>query len=343
MIAKGIIKPRDPTEQQIADRARDQQGRFTKSQPQNGQAARPPASSSSTLSVPAVETPLPKSLKRDLEQHWKTAPDELRKAWLQRDQDYEKGIGTYKQQAEAANQVLAEFKQYEPVMRLTGATPVSAIRSILPTMAVLNTGSPQEKAFVLARAMQQYGVPLEHIQQVMQGGASAVPQDTAYNQLAQQVQSLQSMFQTTRQQAEQAEQQRLAAIAESYGKDKPHFEQLRSQMWALLQAQNTAEAQGVAGPLGERGTTSLWGEQQWIDAAYKAAIRLSPELYESELRRQRDEAARAEREKANQVAQASRAAAVQVRGAPASSVANINADPRDRRSVIAAALRSRMN
>lgn len=339
MIAKGLIKPANPNETRIQERARDQQGRFVQSAAPK--AASPSPSSTPSVAAPVESIPLPKSLKKELEAHWKAAHPEFQKALLQRDSDYDKGIQTYRQKAEQAEALLNEFKPYENIMRMTGGSPQTALRSILPTMAVLTTGSPAEKAMVLARAAQQYGVPLEMIGQVAQQGYGAVANDP-YHTLAQQVQQLTQAFSQTQQASQQAEQMRLQRIAESYGQDKPHFNDLRPQMWSLLQAQTTAEQQGVPGPLGDRETTSLWGEQQWIEQAYQAALRLNPSFYESELQRQRDEAARAEREKANQAAQAARAAAVQVRGAPSPVATGGAVDPRDRRAVLAAALRSRI-
>lgn len=344
MIENGTIRPRD------------QQGRFAPQQAQPATAkpsqaaapARPadgvPSLSPSSSPATASDVPLPRSLKKELEAHWKAANPELQRAIAQREADFERGATQWRQQAEAANQLLAEFKPYEPMMRLTGATPVSAIRSILPTMAVLNTGSPAEKAFVVAKTLQQFGIPLEHIQQVMQGGVHGIPQaalDPTVQALQQQVQSLTQTFQQREQAQRAAEDARYQAIADSWGHDKPHFESLRPQMWSLLQAQATAEQNGIQGPLGSREQTAAWSEQQWVENAYNATIRLNPELYQSELTRQREEAARAERDRATQAALASRAAAVQVRGAPSPVAGTGSIDPKDRRAVISAALRAR--
>jgi hypothetical protein len=207
MIAKGVIKPRDENEQRILDRARDpKSGQFVRGQ---GPQAKPvPAPQAQTQAQQIAA--LPRSLKKELEAHWKAAHPELQKAYMQRDADYDRGIAQYRTQAEQAQALLSEFKPYEQIMRMTGGTPQTALRSILPTMAVLYTGSPQEKAFVMARALQQYGIPLEHIQQVMQGGVNGVQapaMDPAYQALAQQVQSLT--------QAWQGQQQRCSSSAHS--------------------------------------------------------------------------------------------------------------------------------
>lgn len=330
MIANGTIRPAAAGERQ---RAPD--GKFVAAQQAQKSAATPAPTQAQTIAMP-------KSLRKELEAHWTQTPAELQKAINEREAAYERGVAQYRTQAEQAQALLSEFKPYENIMRMTGGTPQTALRSILPTMAVLTTGAPQEKAFVIAKAMQQYGVPIEHIAQVMQGGAGAVQahQDPMLAQLAQQVNALTQTFQTQQQAHEQAENARLASIAENFGAGKEHFNTLRPQMWSVLQAQSLAEQQGIPGPLGSGEQTAAMTEAQWVEAAYNAALRLNPELYESELTRQREEAARTERDKATAAAQAARSAAVQVRGAPAPSATTSAINPRDRAAVIRSAMRA---
>ncbi len=350
MIDNGTIKPRDEAGRFATQSVAPKPNGAAPAKPaQVAIAARPAPVGTlppSPSPVQASDVPLPRSLKRELEAHWKAANPDLQKAIAQREADYDRGAQQWKTQAESANALLAEFKPFEPIMRMTGATPASAIRNLLPTMAVLNTGSPQEKAFVVARTLQQFGIPLEHVQQVMQNGVQGVPQsamDPNVHALQQQVQNLTNAFTTNQQNAQAAEQQRISAIADGFARDKPNFDNLRPQMHSLMIAQSHAEQNGLQGPFGTAEQTAHWSEQKWVEESYNAALRLNPDLYQSELTRQREEAARAERDRATQAAQASRAAAVQVRGAPSPSVGTASFDPKDRRAVIQAAMRSRLS
>src|SRR5437879_2434995 len=87
----------------------------------------------------ATKTPprpaMPKSLKKDLQTHWDAAPVELLSAIEQREADYEKGVGGYRQKAQEAEDLLNEFKPYEMMLRTEGATPKQAIASLLQTAA----------------------------------------------------------------------------------------------------------------------------------------------------------------------------------------------------------------
>ena len=52
---------------------------------------------------------MPKSLKRELKEHWDKAPSELQQALVQRDADYEKGIAGYKTRDAEARQITEQF------------------------------------------------------------------------------------------------------------------------------------------------------------------------------------------------------------------------------------------
>lgn len=339
MIAKGVIKPKVEvkTSQVQGERPRGADGKFVPSQPQ---VTNTPAANASQV---ATVLPLPRSLKKELEPHWKTANAELQRAYLQRDADYEKGIAQYRTRAEQADAILNEVKPYENIFRQTGTDARQTIKNLMPVAAVLASGTPQQKATVILQAMSQYGVQLDHLAQMAQAPQMQTAMDPNYQALATRIQELTQFVQGSHQKTQQEENQRISLMAESFGRDKPNFEQMRPQMWSLLQAQATAEAQGLNGPLGSPSETAIWGESQWIENAYNAALRLDPTHFQAELTRHRDEALKAERAQATQAAQASRNAAVQVRGAPGGPATPAQIDPKDRQAVIRNALRSRLN
>ena len=277
---------------------------------------------------------MPKSLRKELEPLWNAAPAELVQAFIQRDQDAEKGITQYKSQAEQASALLNEFKPYEWILRNENATPVTAIAPLLKTAALLRTGTPAQKAQAVAQTMQQFGIPIEHIAAMFGGkapqGQSQAALDPAYSALYNEVNGLKHQFQTTLQSQQQNEEQRLKAIINQFSSDptNSHFESVKDKVAQLLQAP------ALLGP-----NAHLMGERELLELAYKTAIKLDPTLSAQLAAQQQAEAQRIAREKAQQAVNQSRGAAVQVRGAPgAPSTPNIDAN--DRRSVIANAVRS---
>lgn len=280
------------------------------------------------VSAPVVEPdlPMPKDLKKEVEAHWKTAAKELKEAVIQRHADYEKGVSQWKPRAEQADALLNEFKPYEWILKNEGTTPQAAIAPLLQTAAILRTGTPVQKAQAVASTMRQWGIPLEHIQQLLGQAQHGALLDPQYNQLAQEVQSLRQAQQSQ----EQVRQQRTMTVIEQFASDiaNVHFSKLQPQMLALLQTPQ------LLGP-----DAQYMSEPEKLKRAYEVALRLDPELAAQALAQQQAEAARQQREKAQAAANVAKAAAVQVRGAPGSPLQTA-VNPTDRRSVIANALRA---
>lgn len=333
LIKEGKIKPASPAKQAAAAQMLRDNGKFA------GKAPAPAAAVAPQVLAAPAPTPLPKWLKKELEPHWMKAPPELQQSFVKYGEDASKGIEKYKTEAATAQAFMKELAPFEQMVRADGGTLQTAVKSMLGIAQQLRTGSPQDKAMLVARTMQQYGVPFEHIahafgvrltdangQQIQPSFPQTDPQIAA---LMREVHSLRGSIQSREQAAQAAEDARVAKIAESFGKDRPHYEELKPQIAGILNGGLVSGAETMS-------------ETEILQAAYDMALRLNPTLYEQHLAQERERAAQAERDKANQAAQASRAAAVQVRGAPGS--ASLPAvDPKDRRSAIrhAIALHSR--
>lgn len=290
---------------QHAQRQPREQGKFAGPPQAPAQAAAPV--------VPAVQRPaMPKSLKKELEQHWNAAPAELAAAVHQRELDYEKGVQPLKEAKAQLDDLLSEFKPYEMLLRAEHSTPKQAIGNLMRTAAILRTGTPAQKAQSVATVMQQFGIPLQHIQQVLSG--QALPQQSAVepqnNALAQQVQQINERLAATEQQSQQAVIRRFAA-----DQKHKHFETVKESMSALL------SAPGVLGDIADK------TEDEILELAYDAAIRLNPTLYAQ---------VQAEQQVTQQTRQQvshAKNAAVQVNGAPQPGPATAP-NPKDRREFI---------
>lgn len=265
--------------------------------------------------TPEPRPAMPKSLRMELQPHWEKAPHELLSAVNQREQDYEAGIAQYKTRDAEAKAITDLFEPYQWMLRNEGATPQTAIAPLLQTAAILRTGSPAQKAQSVAQVMQQFGIPLEHIQQLFNG--EAPQQDNQYNQLAQQVQQLTQHISNSQHQQNQQNNARVhGEIAKFAGNPAhAHFEALQPKMITLL------ENPGILGDI------SNMTDGEKLKVAYDVALRLDGSIPQI-----------AQQQSAVAQVQKAKAAAIQVRGAPSSSASsspNIN----DRRAVIANAIR----
>ena len=331
LLADAFNKPQSNRGKHAAYQPRDS-GKFAPGAPQKPVEA-PIADPAAVLAAP--DHPLPKSLKKEYETHWKQTPAELRAALVQREADYEKGITNYRTQAQDAQAVLDQFKPYEWILKNEGATPQTAISPLLQTAAILRTGTPAQKAQSVAQVMQQFGIPMEHVQQLLSGQAQASQgsvADPQYNALAQQVQQLQQFIQQSQHGQQQQFEQRALSVIQQFAADPKniHFDAVQDKMVALLQAPQVI---GIQDGMSER---------EKLETAYRAAVRLDPNLAAQELAQQQAATEAKKREQAQAAANTARAAAVQVRGAPGSPI-QTTVDPNNRRDVIANALRASSN
>ena len=265
--------------------------------------------------TPEPRPAMPKSLRMELQPHWEKAPHELLSAVNQREADYEKGIAQYKTRDAEAKSITDLFEPYQWMLRNEGATPQTAIAPLLQTAAILRTGSPMQKAQSVAQVMQQFGIPLEHIQQLFSG--EAPQQDNQYNQLAQQVQQLTQHISNSQHQQNQQNNARVHSEIAKFASNPAftHFEALQPKMITLL------ENPGILGDI------SNLSDGEKLKVAYDVALRLDDTIPQF-----------AQQQNVVQQVQKAKAAAIQVRGAPSSS-ASVAPNINDRRAVIANAIR----
>ncbi len=318
MIENGTIRP-------AGEKPRAPDGKFVAGTPAAPKAAIQ-AAAAPAAALPAASAlapiPLPKALKAELGAVWGKTDRAMQEAVAKYVEDASKGIEIHRTKANQADAILAEFKPYEALLRSEGGTPQRAIRDLLNTSYVLRTGTPQQKAMLVAQTMQNFGIPVETLAQVLQGGG-AQPQggaDPRYEQLERQVQSFKTLL-------NQQQERQYTSIADSFGRDKAHWELLKPHVAGIL---SRGEIQGA----------ETMSELEILDAAYKQALQQYPVISSADAEAQRQTALKAERDKANALAAASRAAAVQVTGAPGGAAAAAF-DPKDRRSVLRHALAAR--
>lgn len=267
--------------------------------------------------IAPIRPDMPKSLKLELKSHWEQAHPELAAAIVKREADYETGVQPLRTKAQQADELLKEFEPYQMLLKSENSTPKQAIASLLQTAAIFRTGTPLQKVQQVAGIMQTYGIPFQHLQQVLSGQGQQPALDPQYNQIIQEVNQLkQTLTQREQREHEQSEARSIAAITTfAANAEHAHFEAVQDRMLALLR---TPEAVGI---------TSEMSDQEKLKTAYDAAIRLDPAIYaQAQATQQAAEQAKAQALK-------SKNAASLVTGAPASGPARA-VNPKDRREFI---------
>ena len=265
-----ISTSQEATEEPKTTRARDESGKFTKTQPE-ATTEELEASEEFQEEKPAVK-PRPSSWKKDYEEHWGKLDPQLQDYIQQREADYAKGVSTYKNQWDMAAPIMESIRQFQPLLQQYGVAPQQWITQLGNAHAQLVTGTPEQKMAVFQQLANDYGVNLGAI-----GGQSSY--DPQFSSLAQELNQIKSQWGQFQQQQELMEQTQLRNEIDSFKADKPYFEEVREVMAGLLQS-------GMADDL---------------QSAYDKAIRLNDDVF-SKL--QSEQSAKAEAARQEKIAQA---------------------------------------
>lgn len=271
----------EETAEQKADRIRDEKGRFAQ-----GATDKPvtPNKVAKTqvppVAAPVVESkprpPRPSSWKKDYWEQWDKLDPTLADYLHQREQEYARGVSTYRNEWEQAKPLVEAMAQFQPILKQYNIPPGKWISDLGNAHKELVLGSPEKKIDIFRRLAQDYQVPL----QALLGQDQGQPNQLQYiNPLYERISQLEGQLNNWNSLNEKKEQDSINRELENFSKDKEHFEVVRVTMAGLLQS----------------------GLAENLDDAYAAAIRLPKhadifEAQQQQLRRQ-DEAKKAEEAK----------------------------------------------
>ena len=273
-----------------AGRERDEKGRLLP-----GKVDKAPEAPQAAPQAPAAPAkPRPSSWKKDYEQHWtKIASEtpELADYLTQREQDFAKGVSTYKQEWEKAKPYIDAVTPFLPLLQQHGIDPSQWIGNLGSAHRTLAMGSPQEKLQAFQKLASDYGVPVQQMFVQGQDGRFYWNQAPQIQQQAPQpdVQKLvQEQFEDYQTKQEIA---RFSADKENH----PHYEEVKATMAGLLQS-------GLADDL---------------ESAYQAALRMPQhsQIYEAMQEQQRHADEEKRRAEAAAQVQTARAKVVSVKSA----------------------------
>jgi hypothetical protein len=284
------VAPEVTTEVTKEPRARSEDGKFAKKEPEATQEVAPepaPRKAPSSWKPAAQEA----FLKADRGEPLTTEEIKiLTQEAERRESDFHKGVSEFKGHSERAKAYDAAIAPYQQHLQSLGVDAPTAINALMRADMTLRTSDPVTKAQYFSQLAKEYNIDLNQLQEPPQ-----VDPQTQYlmNEL-QVLRNQQQMWQN------QARQQELAIAHEQLSSfatpDRPHFDAVRNEMATLLET-------GIAKDLQE---------------AYKMAVWMRPDIRQSLLDQQRAEAQKKALEQAQ--AQKARTAAVSVKGSsPASS------------------------
>ena len=276
-----IDKQDEPTIESVAEtvnHVRDEAGRF------------------SAKETPEVVEPVeevqakrpPSSWKKEAAAEFDKLAPHVQDEILRRETDFHKGIEGFKTHADLGRNMERAIQPYMQNLQQAGVSPDQAVSRLFKADAMLRNPDPGVRAQYFAQLAQEYGVDLGH--------AQSVPQKDPYTlQLEQRLADIQFKQETFSQSQQQREQETLNSELQSFAKDAVHFEAVREDMAALLQA----------------------GRATDLKDAYDKAVYANPQTRQTMLEQQRQEVLKQAQTQA--IANRAKAASVSIKGSsPAS-------------------------
>lgn len=290
---------------ETTERARDEVGRFAKKDGEVAPEGVPDAPASEPAPVTNTNTRKPpQSWRQDLKDKFLTLDPEIQDEAIRRENDYNKGIQRYAEDAKYAATVKPVFDKWAPYLNQLQVQPAEAFDRLIQAEQALRTGSPSQKEAAFIKLAADYGINLGNQTQEQQNidpNVQHALQRVQY--LEEQIRNQQHMQQQEQQRKQQAEQAELTRQIEEFSSspNRPHFEAVRDDMSKLLQA----------------------GYAESLDDAYDKAVWARPDIRSTLLK---DEEAKRIQEQAK-VAETAKAKARSITGSPSGAavpVANVS-------------------
>lgn len=302
---------------------RDEKGRFKSGDPSKPEApqqatAKPaaaPAPEQQPQTPPKEELAAPIGWKAGAREHWKTIPRAAQEEIIRRDKETSQAL----RQSSTARKLAEDFQQtvnpFLPLIQAQNSNPLQAVKNLMTTAAGLTVGTAMQKAQIVREIIQNYGVDIQTLDQVLSGqpvqqGGAQQQQNLAPPPWAQPIFQFMNTVQQSRQQREEQMRADADAETEAFAAKHEFFEDVRQDM---------ADIMDVAA---QRGKVIS------IEDAYKRALIMNPEI--DAVVKQREAAKRAQTSNIQQ----KRNAASSISGAPKNGPTGVKNGEESRRAAI---------
>lgn len=223
------------TEEQKADRLRDEKGRFAANAAQELKPEVPPPEAPEVPPAPVAAPVVPPELQRlglrkEEAEAFAKADQVVRDAFIRRSEEMHKGLEQFKQKAQFADQMAQAIQPYAQQIQSMGMHPAQAVQKLMAADRVLRSGSPEQKQAAALHLLQGYGIQIgEGNQPYVDPNLSSVQTD---------LQRMQNWILQKEQQEKDREQATLNSEIDRFRQDpaNKYFEHVVNEMIGLLQA-----------------------------------------------------------------------------------------------------------
>lgn len=266
---------------------------------------------------PGNEVKAPQSWTPAEREHWGKMPPEAQRAVQRRELEVQQALSRSADSRKFQDSFVRTVQPYAHLIRAQNSTPLQAVNNLMQTAAGLTTGTQPQKAAILAEIIQNYGIDIQVLDDVLskrpvqqQGSApAALPPQVA--EALRPIHQFMSQAEQQRAQHIQQVQQQAEEVVSQVADKLPYFDDLRDDMADLMEV--------AAG----RGKTMT------LEQAHAMAVNMNPEI--KKILDQRARAARL-RQDPNKINRARKAGA-SIKGAPNGS-AQGSGKPASRRAAL---------
>lgn len=209
----------------------------------------------------------PGSWKPAIREHWSKIPSVVQQEIMRRETEINRGLASAAESRRFTEEFNSVVRPFEGIIRSQNSTPIAAVRNLMTTAAGMTMGTPIQKANIAAEILQNYGVDIELLDQVLSGKQpkpGSPSHDPGIRDMIQREMAPVRQFMTENQQRVQQQEQQLEYIAEeavedaSYGKE--FFDDLAEDMADILEH------------------SAARNRKMTIDQAYDLAARSHPDI-----------------------------------------------------------------
>ena len=220
-------------------------------------------------------------------QKFATLPPEVRQAVVKREQDINRKLEQQAPRVKYAAAMDEIVSPFRGLYQAAGADERQAVSNALKAQAMLHTGTPAQKAKLVAQLVTQYSISPNDLADALEGNElPESPTDAISKVLTAELAPVKEFMSRQQQQTTEQARQSAEKAVQDWAKDRPYFDELREDM---------ADAVDQATQLGKTLT---------LDEAYRMALIGRPEVasaIEQDTQAQREAEFQRKREAANQL------------------------------------------
>ncbi len=230
-----VETPQETKPSRTEGRARDEKGRLLP-----GKAQKEEPAAQEVAAVPAKpRPPRPSSWKKEYWDHWEKIDPTLAEYLNQRENEFAKGVSTYKTEWDQVKPIAEAVAPFLPELQANNIKPEAWITNLGQAHRMLATGSPEAKLSMFMKLAKDYQVPVQNLfQQGQDGQIYFNPQVQTFQPQAPQPDVAEVVKKVLLEQSTAQEIHNFASATDDKGQLKhPHFEAVRATMQGLLQAE----------------------------------------------------------------------------------------------------------